>query len=306
MSTKADKHKNNHVWELTESNSQAKDGFSIAVYTHNDLINKRHSHNFFQIYFINKGSMLHIINNQEVILQQGDIFLVAPNMFHKVSNASNGELQFTAINYEKDFLYEAQMSKGFLPAFINSIAISDKVQALPRVLLENKSLFFTLSTIEEMMSEFEQQEPGYIAYIRGLLTRLIVVMARNYTKTTEHSHNLQSYQEKRNTISRAVNYINENFTKDLKLDTVAKRFTLSRTNFCKYFKLHTGLTFNIYLNNMRINYAKDLLKHSNLDISEIAQISGFYDISSFSRKFKLLTGNPPSLYRKNHTEVTPS
>lgn len=289
----------NHIWTINESNFQAKNGFSIATYTNDDLTQVRHSHTYFQIYLVNKGSMIHSVDSQEVVLGQGDIFIITPNLFHRVCNATQNELQFTAINFEPAFLSYQSLDNDFLSLFINFISNTDKTCVFPKISLESNTLFTAMNIISQMETEFAQTQLGFVCYIQGLLTQLLVVLARGYTKIQQHKHDLEAYRETRDIIVKCVAYIDNNYTKDIHLNDVAQQFMLSRTNFCKYFKLYMGTTFNAYVSSRKIEYAKELLRTGSLSIAQIAVITGFNDVTTFSRRFKNNTGVSPNVYRKN-------
>lgn len=69
-----------HMWTIEEAHIRAKNGFSIAQYTEEDLIAQRHSHNFFQIHYVKEGSLIHDVKDTSVVLSAGDLFVV-PLMF---------------------------------------------------------------------------------------------------------------------------------------------------------------------------------------------------------------------------------
>ena len=96
-------------------------------------------------------------------------------------------------------------------------------------------------------------------------------------------------------------YIKNNYTRKLCLDETAKVSCLSKHHFCRVFKTLTGQTFIEYVNNMRIEKAKELLRKSLLSITDICFKVGFDSISNFNRTFKKISGMAPSEYRKIHT-----
>lgn len=99
-------------------------------------------------------------------------------------------------------------------------------------------------------------------------------------------------------LSPALNTINTNYQKDLKIDNLAELCLMSKYHFIRSFKSLTGLTPYVYLTNVRITAAKDLLKSTNIKISNIANSVGIPDQLYFSKLFKKHTGLTPSEYRK--------
>src|SRR5439155_13586544 len=84
---------------------------------------------------------------------------------------------------------------------------------------------------------------------------------------------------------------------ELPLTEVAKSVNLSANYLSEKFKEVTGVNFVRYVGQTRITKARDLLRNSNLRISEIAFAVGFQSLSQFNRTFKKLSGRSPSQYR---------
>ena len=98
-------------------------------------------------------------------------------------------------------------------------------------------------------------------------------------------------------IQQAVRYINDNYRTDIRLDAVAKEAGMSPSHFSRIFRKVMGLSYQEYLNGCRIAKAKNLLRSSPRNITEIAGSLGFADSTGFGRIFKKLTGQTPSTFR---------
>jgi len=85
---------------------------------------------------------------------------------------------------------------------------------------------------------------------------------------------------------------------NLKLGDVAKEICLSEDMTSELLKKHTNLTFRQYLNQIRMEEAKRLLKVSSLQISEIAFKVGYNNIQHFNRVFKEFSNDSPKKYRE--------
>lgn len=104
-------------------------------------------------------------------------------------------------------------------------------------------------------------------------------------------------------IQRAVQYINENYNTKISLGQVAGKAYLSRYHFSRTFKKVTGVTFQHYLSDRRVEKAKDMLKSSPLPITEVAFSVGYADMTHFTRMFKRMTGQTPSQYKNNSAKT---
>jgi AraC-like DNA-binding protein len=74
---------------------------------------------------------------------------------------------------------------------------------------------------------------------------------------------------------------------------------MNKAAFCRYFKTVTNKTYIQFLNEIRIGYAcKILIEEENKNITDVAFLSGFNNMSNFNRQFKLVQGMSPSAYIK--------
>lgn len=100
-------------------------------------------------------------------------------------------------------------------------------------------------------------------------------------------------------IKNAVEYMKRNYYEDLVLEDVANEVYLSPAYFSSQFKKEMNKSFSEYLNEIRIEKAKKLLKEANLKIYEIAEMVGYKNTKYFTDIFKKYTGMSPLQYRKN-------
>ena len=101
------------------------------------------------------------------------------------------------------------------------------------------------------------------------------------------------------TILRAVRFMREHFYERLSLNDVAGHVALSPPYFSKMFRAEMKISFTQYLNRLRVEEAKRLLKTSQSSLGDIAYSTGFEDQSYFTKVFKRISGLSPSRYREN-------
>lgn len=99
------------------------------------------------------------------------------------------------------------------------------------------------------------------------------------------------------TISKALRYIRQNYTKPLSVKEIALHIGLSPNYFSTLFYKVVGMPFPEYLNRMRIEESKCLLSATDFPIVDIAMAMGYSDQSYFSKTFKRYTGISPREYR---------
>lgn len=102
--------------------------------------------------------------------------------------------------------------------------------------------------------------------------------------------------EFKRTIARAKQIISARFDQEIGIDSLAKELHYSKNYFGQLFKTETGMSVNEYINQVRIQKAKELLVHRQLRINEIAELVGFHDQQYFAKVFKRIVGCMPSDY----------
>lgn len=103
-----------------------------------------------------------------------------------------------------------------------------------------------------------------------------------------------------NIMSIVTNYINENYNKEISLKHLAQKVVfLNHTYLSHLIHEKTGKSYSIFLREIRIKKAKELLLTSELSITEIATMCGYNDTSQFIRIFKKDVGVTPKMIRNN-------
>lgn len=99
-------------------------------------------------------------------------------------------------------------------------------------------------------------------------------------------------------VNRAIKFIQRNFYNHISNEEIAGVCSCSVSTLCHLFKKFKGISVRKYICDLRISYAKELLKESNLSITLISYKTGFSDYNYFAGKFKKETGFSPSEYRR--------
>lgn len=92
-------------------------------------------------------------------------------------------------------------------------------------------------------------------------------------------------------------YLETHYMEDISLQDAAEQLHYSDAYFCRFFKQNFDKSFIMYLSELRIEKAKELLADITVNIKEIGQKVGYRDSSYFTKVFKRITGVTPSEYR---------
>ena len=102
-------------------------------------------------------------------------------------------------------------------------------------------------------------------------------------------------------IWKARKYIEEHADEELSLTKIAKVVSINANYLSENFKQVTGTNFVEYVARTRFANACDLLRNSNVRISEIAFAAGFQSLSQFNRVFKRFSGKSPTQFRAGNS-----
>ena len=98
-------------------------------------------------------------------------------------------------------------------------------------------------------------------------------------------------------IYKAVGYIKQNYMKKITLEEVASHVYLSPSYFSKIFKDDMKCNFNTYVNHIRVERSKQLLRNDNINLVDVSNMVGYEDQSYFSKVFKKIVGVTPGKFR---------
>lgn len=147
-----------------------------------------------------------------------------------------------------------------------------------------------------LLAELKQGSSGGRLYIESLANILAVHLLRQYAATKPHLRVYEGGLPQRQLLQ-VLDYINDHLSQDIKLSDLAALLDMSQFHFSHLFKQSLGTSPYQYLLQQRIERAKQLLKHSDRSIIDIAFLCGFNSHSHLSKQFRQLTGMTPKDYR---------
>lgn len=141
-----------------------------------------------------------------------------------------------------------------------------------------------------------------LVYSRNVLLdlfgTLLIIVSRNLKSSSKVSYKTGIPDKER--VDSILTYIRQNVLdkERIKVKSIAETFYMSPNYVSVFIKKHAGISIQQYVIQTKVKIAKRLLKQTNLNISEIADKTGFLDSSHFNRIFKKYTGSNPSTFRK--------
>lgn len=148
--------------------------------------------------------------------------------------------------------------------------------------------------IDEITRESIQQYA--LARTESELNNVQKNMLIKLTKAVADTKKMSNYSP---IVRNTLNYISANYSQDISLSELADMNHISEEHLSRSFKKEMGSSISTHIGNIRIKKAAELLKSTNLSISEIAMYIGYSDNNYFVKVFKKRYGMTPSAYRSS-------
>lgn len=234
----------------------------------------RHSHNAFEIYFLEEGTCRYFIDDKSYDVQAGDLILIPSKTIHKTF--------YGDIQHKRRLIY---CSSHCIPRKVADI--------LPSLIYHYRcpQIQETVKKIFDCIEQEQKKPDEYSSHAKmSYLELLFFTLAR---------HKPIPIQSERSFVTEAVTYIKSKFASKIRLADISKMLGVSSEHLSRAFKNNTGFGFNEYLNMVRLQNADEMLhSEKKMSISEIAYSCGFNDSNYFSEKYKKIYGITPTAARK--------
>ena len=245
-----------------------------------------HWHSNGEIIRILKGSLSITLNNKTFLANGGETIFVNSETVH---GATPNDCIYECIVFNLNFLKTGNIvCDGFLDDLCEHHAY----------LFDHIGNDITNQTIERLFTSIKEKKEGYQFLVIGAINELIGLLKENKLYT----HQLESFSEKENKnvvkLKTVLQFIRQNFDKEITLDAMADAVGFSTKYFCNFFKNMTGKTPVGYLNMYRIEKACKKLLTTDMPITQIAYTCGFNDLSYFIKIFKQIKNCTPKQFRK--------
>lgn len=263
----------------------------------NNLYNKFHQHDEYQISFIEHGEGRLLVGDSVYQYKEGDVFLLGENLPHVfyVNEECEEVSVVRTVYFSKDMLGRNILSfeefselVGVFEASKSGICFLDKREAFRDVFLK----FENSNGLERIIHLFD---------LLNILLKSKYMKLATFVYTNEYT----DLEGKR--MSDVMNYTIANYNKPITLEEIADKANMNRNSFCRYFKQRTNKSYFQFLIEIRIESAcRDLVQHKDYTIVEISEKCGFHNVSNFNRKFREIKGTSPQQYRKSKLNQLPT
>lgn len=254
-----------------------------------------HFHPEYELNFIfNASDAERIIGDHKSYINEFELVLVGPNMYHGWNNGQckSERIHEITIQFHRDLIHQNLLSRNMMKP------IKELLSNASRGILFSDSTARSITPQLQQLSKFNGME-AFIELL-SILHRLSIsenqqLLCSQPLETSDFANS--------DRIRIICQYIAQNYHEKIKVQKVAEMLNMTETTLSRLMKQRTGKSFVGFLNDYRIGFATRWLTETNQSVAEIAFRCGFYNISNFNRIFKKSKACTPGEYRENFSGI---
>ena len=256
---------------------------------------KNHFHNLMEIGICRWGTGDIIFDKKKYPYKSGDVIVVPKNYPHSIVSEPDTKCfwEYIYINsadcLEKMFKGEPRKKERF----------TEEAEYRP-FLKSEEEVAGLITEINLIMNQMRMREYEYRNCIRGLVFAMIMEIIKiNHIDSEKPEFNQKYSPKKVKIIGMAMEFIEENYKKDLRISDVAEAAFVSETYLRRLFAESCAISPMEYVKLVRINAACRLMKSTDVNITEVAYKVGFTNMATFINNFKQIVGCTPKQWKQN-------
>lgn len=249
-----------------------------------------HCHTGFELLYVRKGRGKYVVEGAEYPLRPHTMMLIRPHEYHYVCPDKDSVYERFVINFGS-----AELPRSVLELPV----LRDNSDARHGVFFSEEAIsplieqeFISSDEIYNLIGEHKKSADSQKTVIITLLSRVLLLLSLSSPSDEIH------YEE--NVITRITEYLDSHATEPLSLDKLSQQFFISKYYLCHAFRHQNGISILAYLTAKRIVLAQQLLKDGK-PATEVAQLTGFQNYSSFYRAYLKQTGHAPTERSRHST-----
>lgn len=241
-----------------------------------------HWHDYYELSLVVAGEAEHVVNGEPRTIRAGSAFLLSPADFHSIR--AIGPAPLTCYN-----------------TVIDAAAVERELAALGTPALDafpwqTADFADAEPDLRRLQEELEEPRLGSTRMTEAIVTALVVELARRCEVVRPVRPGRGD-----DALRGAVLYVDRHFRAPLTLAQAAAQAHLSANYFSERFREYAGMSFQSYLQERRLRFARSLLASTSLGVTEVCHAAGFNSLSHFGRAYRRRYGESPSARRRPAT-----
>jgi AraC-like DNA-binding protein len=259
-----------------------------------DYVFEGEFHDFWEFVYVDKGEVEVMADDKGFKLKQGDMIFHKPNEFHNLW--ANGKVAPNLIVISFDC-----RSKSMKYFENKIISVGDTIKKLLANILKEAMEAFSNPLNISVTQQLEKKDKSYFGceqLIKIYLQQILIYLVRMGTNISTEERLSSSVKERwdEDMVNIVVNFLKTNINNNISFEDVCRFSNLGKTNLKMIFKEKTGTSVMEYYKSLKIGEAKNLIRETDLNFTQISEKLGYTSIHYFSRHFKKVTGMTPSEY----------
>jgi AraC-like DNA-binding protein len=220
---------------------------------------------------------------------QSDLVFIGSNIPHlNFDYRLRSEYQQVVVQLREDFLGSAI---NLAPEFSTIQQLFNKASSGVAFGADSKALVVDKLKRLHQLSSF-QQLMELISIFQTLAN------AKDFELLNDEDMSIRFFLKDKIRMGAIYEYIDANYNRKPNVNIVAEKVHLTTPAFCRYFKRQTNMTFTDFVNQYRIDMAKNYLMQDK-NITETCYAVGFESLSYFNKLFNKIVGQNPSDFKKS-------
>jgi AraC-like DNA-binding protein len=250
-----------------------------------------HYHPEMELVYVKADAGIRHVGRHISTYTQSDLVLIGGNVPHlNFDYRLRSDYHQTVIQLRTDFLGKA-------------IEVAPEMEDVARLFREAQYgiSFFgeTKEEVADILWRLDGMPP--LRQLLQLVEVFEILALSNEGKYLNQEQDVRFVRKDKVRMGTVYEYIDKNYDKDPDVNVVAKKVNLTTAAFCRYFKRQTNMTFTTFVNQYRVERAKNLLMQGH-NVSEACYEVGLDSLSYFNKIFKELVGENPSDFRTRMTK----
>lgn len=233
-----------------------------------------HLHKEAEIIYVLSGSITVQVNTLYRTLSANEIAMILPNTIHSYQCTADCEIGI--------LIFDVNLAGDYT----HLLTQSDCKNPFLEYRSDHRELLHCIKSI--VREKGTKETPVVKGYITVILGRIIPRLTLSPVTITDSSNLMQ----------KMLVYVTEHYREPLSLQVLSHALGTSTYYISRIFSDKIGCNFNFYVNSLRVNHAKDLLKNKSLPITMVAYECGFESQRSFNRVFRQICKATPRDYRR--------
>jgi len=251
-----------------------------------------HCHPEYEIAYIPEDHGSYMIQDAEIPIAPGDVFIVNANDIHQPIIPQAGNAGALVTYFGASLFGDAEECSQWLQPFLHAAEFGfNKLPADPQLRL----------LISQLHTTADPEVRNWQIASRGLVTHILSIVARLFAERCD-SLGVSGRIAKTHRFASVVAYINQRLGDRIEAKELYCLAGLSHSRFSEAFQGAFGMSAMRYIQAQRLKRAKRLLRSTELSVTEIAFLCGFNTISLFNTAFRKEIGASPTLYRRQRAE----